>query len=62
MKRGEGGYAPAVVALLVASLLQALYLLYPIVTGFRGNLNKASTHAGIMFFFFLFVLGESPLV
>lgn len=51
-------YPPAVVALLVCSLLQALYILWLFVKSGRGFAFKASTFFGSLVFFACFSFGE----
>ena len=52
-------YPPAVVAMLVASILQMLWALWFFVRKGKGAMFKASSHAGAVVFFLLFHVGES---
>jgi hypothetical protein len=57
----NGAYPPAVVAMLVLSILQMLYLLYVIARSGKGAILKASSIAGAFVFFLLFNLGTPCL-
>lgn len=52
-------YPPAVVALLVCSLLEALYCLWLLVKSGRGSAFRASAVEGALAFFACFSFGES---
>jgi len=50
-------YPPAVVAMLVAAILQMLWALWYLIRGGRGAIFKASSYAGAVLFFLLFHAG-----
>lgn len=51
-------HAPAVVAMLVAAILQTIWCCWYLARGGRGAVFKASTVAATTLFFFLFQLGR----
>lgn len=55
-------YPPAVVALLVCSLLQALYILWLFIKSGKGFAFKARTFFGALVFFACFSFGESAVL
>ncbi len=58
VRTGENTYPPAVVAMLVVSILQMLYMLYVLATSGKGKINKASNVAGATILFLLFNFGK----
>jgi hypothetical protein len=57
-RTGSNNYPPAVIAMLVAAILQMLHTLYIVATSGRGFVGKATNVIAGTFFFFLFQAGE----
>ena len=55
---GSKSYPPAVIALLVASILEFFWCLFYLVRSARAALLRASAIAGTVAFLLIFVLGE----
>lgn len=56
---GSNNYPPAVIAMLVAAILQMLHLLYVVATSGRGFVGRAKNVIAATAFFFLFQVGMS---
>jgi len=58
-RTGSDNYPPAVIAMLVAAILQMLFNLWVVATSGKGALGKATTVMGAHAFFFVFQVGKS---
>lgn len=58
-KTGSSNYPPAVIAMLVAAILQMLHHVYLVATSGRGFLGKATNVMAASAFFFVFQVGTS---
>ena len=56
-KTGSSNYPPAVIAMLVAAILQMLHHVYLVATSGRGFLGKATNVMAASAFFFVFQVG-----
>lgn len=61
-REGSGNFPPAVVAMLVAAILQMLHTVYLVATSGRGVVGKVSNVIAGTAFFFLFQVGKSALL
>lgn len=57
-RTGSSNYPPAVIAMLVAAILQMLHTLYLVARSGRGALGKATNVIAVTGFFFLFQAGK----
>jgi len=58
-RTGSDNYPPAVIAMLVAAILQMLFNLWVVATSGKGALGKATTVMGAHAFFFVFQVGAT---